>query len=127
MFSAAYKENSRISRLWAIENISLITSIYAMEEAKRNLLRLQPERMSSLQSIAETMKVIAAEQPVELEDNFGLPEKDIPILQAAVHADVDYLLTGDLSHFGHLLGKQVQNVLILTPAQFLALHFPKSR
>ncbi len=36
MFSAAYKEDSRMSRLWAIKNIRLVTSLYAMEEAERN-------------------------------------------------------------------------------------------
>lgn len=127
LFSAAYKEDSRLGHLWSVKEIRLITSLYAMEEAKRNLVRLRPHRMENFQLLIATMEVIPAALRIELKDTHGLPLKDIPILQAAVHCKANFLLTGDLKHFSHLVGKEVEGVLILTPAQFLANNLPKSK
>lgn len=43
--------------------------------------------------------------------------KDAPILAAAVHANADILATGDLRDFGHLFGKSLRGVRILTLAK----------
>jgi len=40
--------------------------------------------------------------------------KDAPILAAACVADVDILVTGDRTHFGHLYGKTVEGLQVLT-------------
>jgi predicted nucleic acid-binding protein len=48
-----------------------------------------------------------------------LVEKDRPILAAAIAASVDYLITGDKSHFGHLYGTRVSGVYVISPADFL--------
>lgn len=37
LFSAAYKPASRLSNLWLLRDVELITSRLAAEEAKRNL------------------------------------------------------------------------------------------
>jgi predicted nucleic acid-binding protein len=47
-----------------------------------------------------------------------LPEKDLPILQAAIEAHANYLLTGDVRHFGPYFDRQVGGVKILRPAQY---------
>jgi hypothetical protein len=44
-----------------------------------------------------------------------LPEKDRPVLAAAIHHRCDILITGDRTHFGPLYGKQLQGVLIRRP------------
>lgn len=49
----------------------------------------------------------------------SLPEKDRPILLAAIEARADYLLTGDLKHFGPLFGKKIEGVSVLVPAEYL--------
>jgi hypothetical protein len=36
---------------------------------------------------------------------------------AAIHGKVDFLLTGDGHHFGHLYGKRIEGVMVLRPAQ----------
>ncbi len=43
----------------------------------------------------------------------GLPEKDKPILAAAIAAGCAYLLTGDKRDFGHLYGKAVEGVTVI--------------
>ena len=51
----------------------------------------------------------------------GLPEKDAPILAAAINARVDALVTGDKRHFGALFGRRIGNLLVLPPANALEL------
>ena len=48
-----------------------------------------------------------------------LPDKDQPILIAALDARATHLLTGDLQHFGPYYGHTVEGVLILPPGQYL--------
>jgi len=50
-----------------------------------------------------------------------LPEKDRPILLAAIRAHATHLLTGDKQHFGPLYGQSISGVLILRPADYPGL------
>lgn len=50
----------------------------------------------------------------------GLPDKDAPILAAAVAAQADILVTGDRTHFGHLYGKVIGGLRVLTLRDALA-------
>ena len=49
-----------------------------------------------------------------------MPEKDAPILAAAVAGDADLLVTGDRTHFGKLYGKTLRGCEVATPAATLA-------
>lgn len=49
-----------------------------------------------------------------------LPEKDLPILRAAVASSATRLVTGDRKHFGHLFGQTVAGVLLFRPVELLA-------
>ena len=48
-----------------------------------------------------------------------LPDKDSPVLMAAVAAKTDYLLTGDVTHFGKHFGKTIMGVRISTARDYL--------
>jgi hypothetical protein len=50
----------------------------------------------------------------------GSTRKTGRFLLAAIHGNADYLLTGDARHFGHFYGKQIESVLVLSPAQYFA-------
>lgn len=39
LFSAAYRDDAQIARLWDLDDVELITSHYAADEARRNLTR----------------------------------------------------------------------------------------
>lgn len=117
LFSAAYRSDSGLLRLWKHRGSVLLTSAFAIEEARRNLAPGDPR--NRLDSLLERV-VVVAEAPRGLHaDSWGLPEKDIPILAAAVRARATHLLTGDLNHFGHLMEKTVDGVLVLRPARYL--------
>ncbi|HXN93272.1 MAG TPA: hypothetical protein VN879_02140 [Candidatus Acidoferrales bacterium] len=53
-----------------------------------------------------------------------MPEKDRPILLAAMDARTTHLITGDLRHFGPYFGKKIGGILIVTPSQYLKTHQP---
>lgn len=52
-------------------------------------------------------------------ENHGLPEKDRPIMWAAIDTDATHRITGDFSDFGHLMGKSVEGVEIVSPTAFI--------
>lgn len=117
LFSAAYREQSGLRRLWEIREVKMVTAGYAVEEARRNLgSEDQRARLAAL--LAKTELVPEAGLGV-LPTKLVLAEKDVPILAAAVSAKVQFLITGDARDFGPLFGQRVCGVLILRPAEFL--------
>jgi uncharacterized protein len=118
LFSAAYSPNSGLAQFWKLSDVTLCSSRYAVEEARINLATAaQRER---LRSLATRLELIDAVEPfTTLVDEISLPEKDRPILLAAVAARATHLVTGDLRHFGSFFGKSVRGILIVTPAGYL--------
>lgn len=128
LFSAAYREDAGVRKLWDLREAELVTSAYAVEEARRNLAT--GERRSDLGGLLEAVRVsnLLADPTAypEIEAS-GLPEKDLPILRAAVASGATYLVTGDRKHFGDLLAEEVAGVLVLRPAELLAMRTEKPR
>lgn len=116
LFSAAYRSDARLRELWAAKGVKLVTSSYAVEEARRNLN--SPEQREELEKLMRKMEVLAS-SPAERPVTIDLPQKDRPILLAAIESKADYLITGDFTHFGKYYGKTVEGVLILTPSEYL--------
>jgi predicted nucleic acid-binding protein len=48
-----------------------------------------------------------------------LPDKDHPILRAAIASEATHLVTGDVKDFGRFFGRRLAGVMILTAADFL--------
>jgi predicted nucleic acid-binding protein len=117
LFSAAYREGTGLLGLWERRGVQLITSGYAVEEARRNLA--SPEQRSRLETLVAALRLVAEAPDVFLPAGVRLPENDVPILKAAMAAGAAYLLTGDLRDFGHLLGRRVGGVKVQTPGEFL--------
>jgi predicted nucleic acid-binding protein len=118
LYSAAYLESSGLARLWSLNDVELVSSVYAIEEARRNLAIDRPEALQRLIRLTETLSTVDTPQPLTLPKNLRLDPKDQPILMAAIHGKADYLLTGDAKHFEHLYGKRIEGVLVLRPAQY---------
>jgi uncharacterized protein len=118
LFSAAYKPDARVQRLWTLADVVLCSSRYAVEEARVNLAdEVQRQRLSELTESLQFFDVGSRELPKSID----LPDKDAPILVAAIEARATYLLTGDVRHFGQYFGKRIENVEILSPAQYFKL------
>ncbi len=117
LFSAAYRAENGLLRLWAMEGTQLLTSLYAMDEARRNLSDSQ--QRSRLEQLAQSLEVSSALVAPASLANVLLPDKDRPILLAAIQSEATHLLTGDATHFGPYFGQTIGGVLILTPAGYL--------
>jgi predicted nucleic acid-binding protein len=118
LFSAAYRADAGVQRLWALPNATLVTSEYAVSEARRNLAA--PEQLSRLDGLLESIEVGPARTlDPTLRRGIELREKDWPILGGAVAARATHLITGDLRDFGPFFGHVVLGVLIVTPARYL--------
>jgi uncharacterized protein len=116
LFSAAYRPNAAILRLWKLKNVTLCSSRYAVEEARINLAE-EDQRMR-LAALAKDVLLFEAGEGA-LPRGIFLPEKDVPILLAAITAQATHLVTGDIRHFGPFLGKKVEGVAIVLPGEYL--------
>jgi predicted nucleic acid-binding protein len=121
LFSAAYTDGSRLRELWSLRDVELVTSAFALEEARRNLVIHAPAAAPALESMC-TGVTVAAEAPASLPIPGGIeiPSKDAPILAAVISSGCSCLLTGDMRHFGPLFGRAIGGVMVLTPAQYFA-------
>jgi predicted nucleic acid-binding protein len=116
LFAAAYRRDARVRELWALKGVKLVTSRYALEEARRNLeTREQRQRLEELVQALEVLTGSTAERGLAVE----LSEKDRPILLGAIGSQASHLVTGDFTHFGRYFGKRVEGVLIVTPSEYL--------
>lgn len=114
LFSAAYRPDAGLARLWQLENVELMTSPYAAEEARVNLT--EDDQRLRLVRLLERVRMITAVAP--LPPGVKLPGKDQPILQAALQARATHLLTGDKEHFGPHFGRRIGGVLVLAAAEY---------
>jgi len=116
LFSAAYRNDSSLLRLWSRKDAILCTSHYALEEAQRNLAEeSQRERLRKLSEKLEFYDAAILEVPRDVH----LPAKDAPILLAAMEAGATYLLTGDIRHFGPYFGRKIGGILVCLPGEYL--------
>ncbi len=117
LFSAAYSPDSPLQVFWRLDEVELVTSTYAAEEARRNLS--DGERRTRLASLLEKVRIAGETALVLLPPDVVLPEKDRPILMGAVAAGATHLITGDRKHFGALYGRVVAGVMVVPPSQYL--------
>ena len=116
LFSAVYRAEAGLVRLWRLKNVVLCTSHYAAGEARLNLSDdVQKGRLARLLFTVQFRE--ASER--ELPRGISLPGKDAPILIAAIEAGATHLLTGDVRHFGSYFGQTVEGVLISLPGEYL--------
>lgn len=117
LFSAAYDSTSGLARLWKIEGVTLVSSYYAAEEARRNL---PPEALPRLARLLERLHLQAESRAAaQLPEGVSLPENDRPILAAALAARATHLLSGDREAFGRYYGRNIGGVVVQRPADYL--------
>ena len=124
IFTAAYSAQglSRgLFRLAAAGKCSLCTSAFAHEEAVRNIHIKAPGKIADLAALMKLIDILPEPHPkwVTLAAGLPLATKDAPVLAAALQGKADIFVTGDRRDFGHLFGRVLQGVKILTPADAL--------
>ena len=119
LFSAAYKPSSRLTLLWKLSDIQLVSSDYAVKEAEINLGRVKFEAIKVLETLLKDIEQLHTDTLKPLPPNVFLVEKDAPILQAAITTKATHLLTGDVKHFRNLYGNTIEGVKILLPVESL--------
>jgi len=121
LFSAAYRPDAGLRRLWELTGVQLITSTYAEEEARRNL-ETSVQRVTLSELLRHVKVLIFQPGSSLLPSGLELPDNDRPILEAAIFSQATHLLTGDLKAFGAYYGHTLVGVLILPPAAYLREH-----
>jgi predicted nucleic acid-binding protein len=116
LVSAAWKDGSKVCRLWQIIGVELLTSNFVVAECLRNLPR--DEQQSRFVQLLLALRVLNFEKLPRLESPPPLPEKDQHVLAAAVLARADFLVTGDRKHFGAWYGGSVCGIRVEPPARF---------
>jgi uncharacterized protein len=117
LFSAAHRPGAGMLGLWTLPGVRVVTSAYALEEARRNLP--EPEQLTRSDGLTEVLVVVAEVSVEPLPGGVDLPANDRPILAAAFRSGATHLLTGDVRHFGPYLGRTIGGVRILPPGAYL--------
>lgn len=112
LFSAS-KATSNIAKLIRIlrQRRVVVTSDFARQEARRNILLKRPEWSEEFEALIEHVEIVPSVQfplPVDL------VEKDQPILCTAIRARCQYLATGDNQDFGHLYDQTIEGVMVVS-------------
>lgn len=120
LFSAAHRGTGSVRiffRLAAAGACELVSSPYAIDEARRNVARKYPGRLPDLEALVARLAVCVEATPenVAWAAGYRLPAKDAPILAAAVQAGATLLVTGDQKDFGHLYGQTLRRTQVLPP------------
>ena len=120
LFSIAYGSPG-LNRLWELaqkKHCELFASNYVVEEAKRNLL--SSEQLRKLEAFLSMVQLVPDVDP-SIPCPIELPEKDRPVLLAAISIKANYLLTGDMIHFGKYFGQTVRGIKICLPGDYLLI------
>ena len=133
VFSAAHNPQGSARALFQLAAgswCSLLSSRYALEEARRNVALRYPALVGELLQLIVILEIVreGRREQVAWAMSLGVPEKDGPILAAAADARADCLVTGDKRHFGHLYGRKLGRLTVKSPAEALkSLLIPRNR
>lgn len=107
-------------------NCVLVADEYVAAEARRNIdAKATGDATQYLQALLTQIEVSAVHYPATTQATvLWLPEKDRPVLMAAMALKCEALVTGDRTHFGSGYGKTFDGVTLYSPAQLAQAIFP---
>ncbi len=118
LFAAAKSAGAAQALLGLLEAAghALCADDYVLAEARRNLEVKGPDAMGSLDTLLAGIDVARLRRD-ELDPQLAaqLPERDRPVLAAAIRLGCGALVTGDRTHFGRLYGRDVRGVSVHSP------------
>ena len=117
LFSAA-KSNGAVRRLLDLlrsrGHVGVVNA-FVIAEARRNLERKGPDALAALEGLLVRLELVATPLPVASALSAWRPEKDRPVLEAAIAARCDALVTGDRTHFAAGYGRAYGGVTVYSP------------
>jgi predicted nucleic acid-binding protein len=131
LFTAAHNPSGKaalIIDLGLQGNWEIVSCSYAIEEARRNISIKFPDCLERFETLISM--IIKAPSRSGRMCPAPLPEKDRPILEAAIHCEANRLLTGDIRDFGPFMNNPslTSGVVIQTVSDFLdSIIKPKGR
>jgi predicted nucleic acid-binding protein len=122
LFSAAKSDGAvrRMVRLLLQGGHECVADLYVLAEARRNLAAKGPYALDALEALTQELSVATRPRgnaPAQVLD--WLPDKDRPVLAAAIALGCDALVTGDRTHFGAGYGKTFAGVTIHSPRSLI--------
>ena len=126
LFSAAYRETGSVRTFFALAEAGacdLVTSGYAVDEARRNIRAKHPQRSADLERLIGGVELCGEPVPgtVAWACAQRLPSQDAPKLAAAIDGRCHILVTGDRTHFGVLYGRTLRGTIVMLPVDAIAL------
>ena len=119
LFSAAKSDGAvrALVRLLVDRGHECWVDAYVVIEARRNLQAKGAEAMDVLEALLPHLRLASttAVAAVPAADLSWLPEKDRPVLAAAMRLRCDALVTGDRTHFGAGYGHSFGGVTLYSP------------
>ena len=122
LFTAAHNPQGKaelVIELAGDGHWDVVTSSFAVEEARRNLTIKFPGALAAFESLLVVIDIVPA--VVDEACPIELPQKDVPIFLSARRAECTHLLTGDKKHFGKYMNvsQKTSGLIIQTVADFL--------
>ncbi len=122
LFTAAHNPSGKaalIIDLGVQGNWEIVSSSYAIEEARRNILIKFADYLERFETLMSAITKVPS--TLDLTCPVPLPEKDRPILEAAIHCKATHLLTGDVKDFGSFMNhpQLTGGVVIQTVSDFV--------
>jgi predicted nucleic acid-binding protein len=118
LFSAAKSDGAvrRMLRLLLQAGHECWVDDYVVIEARRNLSAKGADALTVFEALLAHLRVGPVQAHAAVLKEIGwLPEKDRPVLAAAMHLRCEALVTGDRSHFGAGYGKTFGGVTVHSP------------
>lgn len=119
LFSAAKTDGAvrALLRLMLERGHDLVVDAYVIAVAQRNLQAMGPQALQVLDALLPRLVVGAAAPTAAVApaDLAWLPEKDRPVLAAAIRLRCDVLVTGDRTRLGSGDGRSLGGVTIHSP------------
>ena len=128
LFSAAKSDGAirQLLRNLTLAKHTLVADSYVALEARRNIAaKADAQAVRDLDTLLSKVDVstvqFAQSSPTLQAAVLWLPEKDRPVLLAAMALAWDVLVTGDGTHFGAGYGKRFEGVTVCSPRQLTEL------
>ncbi len=123
LFTAAHNPSGKAASIVELGSRGywqVMTSAQAIEEARRNVAIKFSECLERLDSLIKVIPKIPSRSGQRFP--ISLPQKDRPILDAAIECKATHLLTGDIEDFGPFMNhpRLTSGIIIQTVSDFLS-------